>query len=120
MCIRDSSETGRRVRAALDGVGLLDKETHNPLTLSGGEQQRVGIARAVVHKPKILIADEPTGNLDPKLSAEIMAMFRRFQSVGVTVLIATHDINLINTMDERIMHIENGMITDDGAHHDHH
>jgi cell division transport system ATP-binding protein len=99
---------------------LLDKETHNPLTLSGGEQQRVGIARAVVHKPKILIADEPTGNLDPKLSAEIMAMFRRFQSVGVTVLIATHDINLINTMDERIMHIENGMITDDGAHHDHH
>ena len=101
-------------------VGLLDKETHNPLTLSGGEQQRVGIARAVVHKPKILIADEPTGNLDPKLSAEIMAMFRRFQSVGVTVLIATHDINLINTMDERIMHIENGMITDDGIHHDHH
>jgi cell division transport system ATP-binding protein len=115
-----ASETGRRVRAALDGVGLLDKETHNPLTLSGGEQQRVGIARAVVHKPKILIADEPTGNLDPKLSAEIMAMFRRFQSVGVTVLIATHDINLINTMDERIMHIENGMITDDGVYHDHH
>ncbi len=115
-----ASETGRRVRAALDGVGLLDKETHNPLTLSGGEQQRVGIARAVVHKPKILIADEPTGNLDPNLSAEIMAMFRRFQSVGVTVLIATHDINLINTMDERIMHIENGMITDDGIHHDRH
>ena len=79
----------------------------------------MGIARAVVHKPKILIADEPTGNLDPKLSAEIMAMFRRFQSVGVTVLIATHDINLINTMDERIMHIENGMITDDGVHHGH-
>jgi len=114
------SETGRRVRAALDGVGLLDKETLNPLTLSGGEQQRVGIARAVVHKPKILLADEPTGNLDPTLSAEIMAMFRRFQSVGVTVLIATHDINLINTMDERIVHLENGRITDDGVCYDRH
>ena len=110
-----TSETGRRVRAALDGVGLLGKETHNPLTLSGGEQQRVGIARAVVHKPKILLADEPTGNLDPALSAEIMALFRRFQSVGVTVLIATHDINLINSLDQRIMHLEDGMLTDDGG-----
>ena len=110
------SETGRRVRAALDGVGLLGKEAHNPLTLSGGEQQRVGIARAVVHKPKILLADEPTGNLDPALSAEIMALFRRFQSVGVTVLIATHDINLINSLDHRIMHLEDGMLTDDGAY----
>ena len=111
-----SSETGRRVRAALDGVGLLGKESHNPLTLSGGEQQRVGIARAVVHKPKILLADEPTGNLDPTLSAEIMALFRRFQSVGVTILIATHDINLINSLDHRIMHLEDGILTDDGAH----
>lgn len=111
-----SSETGRRVRAALDGVGLLGKESHNPLTLSGGEQQRVGIARAVVHKPKILLADEPTGNLDPILSAEIMALFRRFQSVGVTILIATHDINLINSLDHRIMHLEDGILTDDGAH----
>ena len=110
-----TSETGRRVRAALDGVGLLGKETHNPLALSGGEQQRVGIARAVVHKPKILLADEPTGNLDPALSAEIMALFRRFQSVGVTVLIATHDINLINSLDQRIMHLEDGMLTDDGG-----
>ena len=109
-------ETGRRVRAALDGVGLLGKEAHNPLTLSGGEQQRVGIARAVVHKPKILLADEPTGNLDPALSAEIMALFRRFQSVGVTILIATHDINLINSLDHRIMHLEDGMLTDDGVH----
>ena len=109
------SETGRRVRAALDGVGLLGKESHNPLTLSGGEQQRVGIARAVVHKPKILLADEPTGNLDPALSAEIMALFRRFQSVGVTILIATHDINLINSLDHRIMHLEDGMLTDDGV-----
>ena len=109
------SEAGRRVRAALDGVGLLGKESHNPLTLSGGEQQRVGIARAVVHKPKILLADEPTGNLDPALSAEIMALFRRFQSVGVTILIATHDINLINSLDHRIMHLEDGMLTDDGV-----
>ena len=93
-----ASEVGRRVRAALDGVGLLDKEQQKPMALSGGEQQRVGIARAVVHKPRILLADEPTGNLDPELSTEIMALFRRFQSVGVTVLIATHDISLINRM----------------------
>lgn len=111
------SETGRRVRAALDGVGLLDKEANNPLTLSGGEQQRVGIARAVVHKPKILLADEPTGNLDPKLSAEIMSLFRRFQSVGVTVLIATHDINLINHLDHRIMYLEDGIMADNGVSH---
>ena len=108
-------EIGRRVRAALDGVGLLDKERERPMTLSGGEQQRVGIARAVVHKPRILLADEPTGNLDPELSSEIMALFRRFQSVGVTVLIATHDISLINRMQLRIMRLEDGGLTDDGA-----
>jgi len=108
-------EIGRRVRAALDGVGLLDKERERPMTLSGGEQQRVGIARAVVHKPHILLADEPTGNLDPELSSEIMALFRRFQSVGVTVLIATHDISLINRMQLRIMRLEDGGLTDDGA-----
>ncbi|MGB0669518.1 MAG: cell division ATP-binding protein FtsE [Porticoccaceae bacterium] len=110
-----SSEIGRRVRAALDGVGLLEKEQQKPIALSGGEQQRVGIARAVVHKPRILLADEPTGNLDPELSSEIMALFRRFQNVGVTVLIATHDINLINRMQLRIMHLEEGELTDDGA-----
>jgi cell division transport system ATP-binding protein len=110
-----ASEVGRRVRAALDGVGLLDKEQQNPMALSGGEQQRVGIARAVVHKPRILLADEPTGNLDPELSTEIMALFRRFQSVGVTVLIATHDISLINRMQLRIMRLEDGEITDDGG-----
>ena len=108
-------EIGRRVRAALDGVGLLDKERERPMTLSGGEQQRVGIARAVVHKPRILLADEPTGNLGPELSSEIMALFRRFQSVGVTVLIATHDISLINRMQLRIMRLEDGGLTDDGA-----
>ena len=110
-----SSEIGRRVRAALDGVGLLDKEQLKPIALSGGEQQRVGIARAVVHKPRILLADEPTGNLDPELSSEIMALFRRFQNVGVTVLIATHDISLINRMQLRIMRLEEGELSDDGA-----
>ena len=110
-----ASEVGRRVRAALDGVGLLDKEQQKPMALSGGEQQRVGIARAVVHKPRILLADEPTGNLDPELSTEIMALFRRFQSVGVTVLIATHDISLINRMQLRIMRLEDGELTDDGG-----
>lgn len=88
-------EIGRRVRAALAKVGLLDKEARNPIELSGGEQQRVGIARAVVHRPRILLADEPTGNLDPELSAEIMALFREFSDLGVTVLIATHDTELI-------------------------
>jgi cell division transport system ATP-binding protein len=108
-------EIGRRVRAALDGVGLLSKERHSPRMLSGGEQQRVGIARAVVHKPRILLADEPTGNLDPGLSAEIMALFRRFQDVGVTVLIASHDIDLINQMNCRIIRLEHGMVADDGG-----
>ena len=108
-------EIGRRVRAALDGVGLLSKERHSPRMLSGGEQQRGGIARAVVHKPRILLADEPTGNLDPGLSAEIMALFRRFQDVGVTVLIASHDIDLINQMNCRIIRLEQGMVADDGG-----
>ena len=108
-------EIGRRVRAALDGVGLLSKERHSPMMLSGGEQQRVGIARAVVHKPRILLADEPTGNLDPALSAEIMALFRRFQEVGVTVLIASHDIDLINRMNCRIIRLHQGVVADDGG-----
>jgi cell division transport system ATP-binding protein len=110
-----ASEIGRRVRAALDGVGLLDKEQQKPVALSGGEQQRVGIARAVVHKPRILLADEPTGNLDPELSSEIMALFRRFQNVGVTILIATHDVSLIDRMKLRIMRLEDGSLADDGA-----
>lgn len=109
-----AADTGRRVRAALDSVGLLDKEKLNPIALSGGEQQRVGIARAVVHKPKILLADEPTGNLDPDLSAEIMDLFQRFREVGVTVLVATHDLELINRMPLRIMHLEHGVLLDDG------
>ena len=108
-------ETGRRVRAALDSVGLLSKEKQSPLALSGGEQQRIGIARAVVHKPRILLADEPTGNLDPELSSEIMNLFQRFQNVGVTVLIATHDIDLINRLNHRIVRLEQGLVVDGEA-----
>ena len=108
-------ETGRRVRAALDSVGLLSKEKQSPLALSGGEQQRVGIARAVVHKPRILLADEPTGNLDPELSSEIMNLFQRFQNVGVTVLIATHDIDLINRLNHRIVRLEQRLVVDGEA-----
>src|ERR1700730_5289953 len=88
-------EIDKRVRAALDQVGLLGKEKSRPLELSTGEQQRVGIARAVVAKPALLIADEPTGNLDPELALEIMKLFKRFNEVGVTVVIATHDVHLI-------------------------
>ena len=108
-------EKARRVRAALDSVGLLDREQFKPAELSGGEQQRVGIARAIVHKPKILLADEPTGNLDPQLSAEIMALFRRFQTVGVTVLIATHDVSLINRMRLRILRLDGGNLAEDSG-----
>ncbi|MGK0500513.1 MAG: cell division transport system ATP-binding protein [Oceanicoccus sp.] len=103
-------EVGRRVRAALDKVGLLSKEKKMPVALSGGEQQRVGIARAVVNKPKILLADEPTGNLDPELSAEIMQLFAQFNQVGVTVLIASHDLSLIARLPYRMMTLREGQI----------
>ena len=106
-------EQGRRVRAALEKVGLLHKEKDNPVTLSGGEQQRVGIARAVVNKPKILLADEPTGNLDPQLSAEVMQLFEDFNNVGVTVLIASHDISLINQLHRRILTLSAGRLVED-------
>jgi len=101
-------EIGRRVRAALDKVGLLSKEKLSPIQLSGGEQQRVGIARAVVNKPPLLLADEPTGNLDPDLSEEIMTLFSQFNQVGVTVLIASHDLNLISHMAHRVIEINDG------------
>ena len=103
-------EMDKRVRAALDQVGLLGKETSFPLELSAGEQQRVGIARAVVSKPPVLIADEPTGNLDPDLALEVMNLFRRFQEVGVTVLVATHDVHLIDRFRVRRLHIEQGQL----------
>ncbi|MGR9087601.1 MAG: cell division ATP-binding protein FtsE [Gammaproteobacteria bacterium] len=103
-------EISRRVRAALDKVGLLGKEKKLPLTLSGGEQQRVGIARAVVNKPSMILADEPTGNLDPELSTEIMLLFEKFQQVGVTVLVASHDINLIAKMNRRVLTLDHGQL----------
>ena len=108
-------ETGRRVRAALDKLGLLDKEKLNPMALSGGEQQRVGIARALVNKPQILLADEPTGNLDPELSEEIMDLLDQFSQVGVTVLIATHDLGLISRYDHRLISLEQGRLQSDGS-----
>lgn len=110
-----TKEISGLVRAALSKVGLLGKERKLPLTLSGGEQQRVGIARAVVHKPLIILADEPTGNLDPDLSAEIMHLFEQFQSVGVTVLIATHDISLISTLNHRVLRLDHGTLVAGGS-----
>ncbi|MGZ8192999.1 MAG: cell division ATP-binding protein FtsE [Methylobacter sp.] len=103
-------EISRRVRASLDKVGLLGKEKKYPVALSGGEQQRVGIARAVVNKPPMILADEPTGNLDPELSAEIMLLFEQFQQVGVTVLIASHDISLITKMNRRVLKLDHGQL----------
>jgi cell division transport system ATP-binding protein len=103
-------ELARKVRAALDQVGLLDKERQYPETLSSGEQQRVGIARAIVTRPKLLIADEPTGNLDPDLSLEVMRIFRRFNEVGVTLLIASHDIALIDQLGCRRIELEAGSL----------
>ena len=105
-------EAGRRVRAALDQVGLLHKEKQRPETLSAGEQQRVGIARAIVTRPKLLIADEPTGNLDPDLSLEVMRIFRRFNEVGVTLLIASHDLSLIDRMGCSRIALEDGRLVE--------
>lgn len=105
----------RRVRAALDKVGLLRKADLYPATLSGGEQQRVGIARAIVHRPSMLLADEPTGNLDPSLSLDIMGLFEQFQQVGVTVLIATHDQELIKKLPHRTLHLSQGELVKEGS-----
>jgi cell division transport system ATP-binding protein len=112
-------EIDKRVRAALDQVGLLGKEQLLPQELSTGEQQRVGIARAVVSKPPVLIADEPTGNLDPDLAREVMRLFRRFNEVGVTILIATHDFHLVDEFGVRRIVLEGGRLTSDsgGATH---
>ncbi len=106
-------ERARRVRAALEKVGLLDCENQPPVTLSTGEQQRVGIARAIVTRPALLIADEPTGNLDPQLAKEIMALFAEFQQVGTTVLVASHDLMLIKGMKKRVLVLDHGRMVDD-------
>jgi cell division transport system ATP-binding protein len=114
MGMRDR-EVGRRVRASLSRVELLGKENLFPRHLSTGEQQRVGIARAVVTRPKILLADEPTGNLDPDLSIHIMDLFAGFNQVGTTVIIASHDVHLITSMGMRMLHLERGSVTRDIA-----
>lgn len=103
-------EIGRNVRAALDQVGLLSKERMRPNMLSVGEQQRLGIARAIVNKPALVLADEPTGNLDPQLSEDIMGLFTQLNQVGVTLLIATHDLALIATMNRRILTLREGKL----------
>ena len=109
------AEVRRRVRAAMDKVSLLKKEKVFPISLSGGEQQRVGIARALVSKPPVLLADEPTGNLDPDLSREIMELFLQFNQVGVTLLIATHDVDLVNRLGKRIINLRDGRVATDSG-----
>ncbi|MBN1684660.1 MAG: cell division ATP-binding protein FtsE [Gammaproteobacteria bacterium] len=112
-------ETGGRVRAALSKVGLLEKEKCYPDMLSCGEQQRVGIARAIVAKPPIILADEPTGNLDPALSREIMKLFSEFNQAGVTLLVASHDIALIESLPFRILTLKQGQLVHDTGARDH-
>jgi cell division transport system ATP-binding protein len=108
-------EIDKRVRAALDQVGLLGREKSLPLELSTGEQQRVGIARAVVAKPTLLIADEPTGNLDPELALEVMRLFKRFSEVGVTVVVASHDVHLIDQVGARRIVLSAGRVVGEEA-----
>lgn len=105
-------DAARRVRAALDKVGLLAKEKAYPVTLSGGEQQRLAIARAIVHRPAILLADEPTGNLDAAYAEELGALFRSFNQVGVTVVIATHDEHLAAGLKPRVIALKNGALAE--------
>lgn len=106
-------DVGRRVRAALTRVGLLERESMLPEQLSTGEQQRVGIARAVVIRPRVLIADEPTGNLDPELSRDIMALFQQFNQVGATVIVASHDLQLIGSLNQRVVELSHGAMVRD-------
>jgi cell division transport system ATP-binding protein len=107
-------EINKRVETALDKVHLSSKLKCYPHMLSGGEQQRVGIARAIINKPPILLADEPTGNLDPKLSLDIIRLFEEFNAAGVTVLIATHDLGLIARMKYRTLTLREGTMINDG------
>ena len=109
-------DIGRRVRAALSRVGLLEKERFGTRALSSGEQQRIGIARAIVNRPKVLLADEPTGNLDPGLSRDIMTLFEQFNQIGTTVIVASHDTELIGVMGFRIIELARGrVVRDDDA-----
>ncbi|HEY1773268.1 MAG TPA: cell division ATP-binding protein FtsE [Gammaproteobacteria bacterium] len=113
----DAVDIAKRVRASLDLVGLLHKEKALPMTLSTGEQQRVGIARAVVYRPTVLIADEPTGNLDPDLSQEVMQLFKRLNQVGTTVLIASHDRGLVEQFAPRVFNLKSGHMAESGEAH---
>ena len=108
ICGFDHREAAKRVRAALDKVGLLDREKANPIALSGGEQQRLCIARAIVNRPTILLADEPTGNLDAEYSNEIMNIFKSFHQVGVTLLISTHDEGILRQFPARALNLRKG------------
>jgi len=108
ICGFDHRESAKRVRAALDKVGLLNREKTNPIALSGGEQQRLCIARAIVNRPSILLADEPTGNLDTEYSGEIMKIFRSFHQVGVTLVISTHDEGMLGQFNGRVLALKNG------------
>lgn len=107
----DATDAARRVRAALDKVGLLGKEKALPVTLSGGEQQRLAIARAIVHRPSILLADEPTANLDAAYALELGELLRSFNQVGVTVVIATHDEQLAERLQPRHIALAQGRVT---------
>ncbi len=111
----DQREAGKRVRAALDKVGLLGHEKARPITLSGGEQQRLCIARAIVHRPAVLLADEPTGNLDPTYAAEIGELLRSFNQVGATIVIATHDVQLADRLAPRLITLASGRVDTHGA-----
>jgi len=113
ICEFDHKESGKRVRAALDKVGLLGREKANPIALSGGEQQRLCIARAIVNRPTILLADEPTGNLDAEYAEEIMTIFKSFHQVGVTLLISTHDIGVLRNSQMRLIELKQGEIQTD-------
>jgi len=108
ICGFDRRESAKRVRAALDKVGLLNREKSNPISLSGGEQQRVCIARAIVNRPTIMLADEPTGNLDVAYAREIMEIFKSFHQVGVTLLVSTHDTNVLQDKDIRVLSLDHG------------
>jgi cell division transport system ATP-binding protein len=119
LVVTDTSyrEIEKRVRAALDQVGLLGKERVAPQELSVGEQQRVGIARAIISKPPLLVADEPTGNLDATLAEEVMGLFRRFNEVGVTVIVATHDLHLVQESGKREIVLDGGRLLSSSPQH---
>ena len=113
ICGFEHKESAKRVRAALDKVGLLKREKANPIALSGGEQQRLCIARAIVNRPTILLADEPTGNLDADYAQDIMAIFKSFHQVGVTLLIATHDAGVLQDSKVRVLNLKQGVLQTD-------